>query len=93
MVVRAVDIRTQQRFVLVGQYAFGHVVGTDNLGGSFVDQHTELLFDMSHKPKTTLDGLTYWQFTVGLPKGNSGCFGWQIDGPGAFEEKFVFSLG
>ncbi len=93
LLIRAVDLRTQQRFVFVGQYAFGPVVGTDNLSGSLVDQHTELLFNMSQKPKTKLDGLTFWQLTVGMPKGNSGCYGWQIDGPGGSEEKFVFSLG
>lgn len=93
LLIRAVDLRTQQRFVFVGQYAFGPVVGTDNLGGSHVDQHTELLFNMSHQPKTKLDGLTYWLLTVGMPKGNSGCYGWQIDGPGGSDEKFVFSLG
>ncbi|HSP09822.1 MAG TPA: hypothetical protein VLU92_09540 [Candidatus Dormibacteraeota bacterium] len=93
LLVRAVDLRTQQRFVFVGQYAFGPVGGKDNLSGSLVDQHSELLFDMSHQPKTKLDGLTYWQLTVGMPKGNSGCYGWQIDGPGGSEEKFVYSLG
>ena len=92
VLVRAWDLRTNQPFVFVGQNATGPGVGTDSISGKTVDQHPYLVVDMAHAPgKPNADGQIVWDFTAGVPRGNSGCFGWQFDGPG-FTEKFAFSL-
>ena len=92
VLVRAWDLRTNRPFVFVGQYSAGPGVGTDSLSGKTVDQHPYLLVDMAHAPgKPDADRQIIWNFTAGAPRGNSGCFGWQFDGPG-FTEKFAFSL-
>jgi len=91
ILVRAVDVKTQQPYVFIGQYAAGPIVGTDGLAGQTVQQHNELVLDTGHQPRSTVNGRTLWPFTVGVPKGNSGCYGWQIDG-GAFTETFVFNV-
>ncbi len=84
LLVRAIDIKTGQRFVFVGRYAAGAVVGSDQLSGTTVQQRAEMVLDESA-------GQRSWQFTVGVPAGDSGCYGWQVDGDG-FTETFVFSL-
>jgi hypothetical protein len=91
MLVRAIDARTQQPLVFVGQYAAGSSAGTDDLGGQTVQQRAELVLDTNHAPHTSSGGRTEWRFTVGMPNGNSGCYAWQIDGD-AFTETFVFNL-
>jgi hypothetical protein len=48
--------------------------------------------DTAHQPRSTSNGKTHWPFTVGVPNGNSGCYGWQIDGD-SFTETFVFNAG
>jgi hypothetical protein len=92
VLVRAWDLRANQPFVFVGQYAAGSGVGADSLSGQTVVQRPYLVLDMAHAPgKPNADGQIIWNFTVGVPRGNSGCFGWQFDGPG-FTEKFTFAL-
>jgi hypothetical protein len=92
MLVRAIDVKTKQQYVFAGQYAAGPVVGTDALGTQSIQQHSELVLDTSHRPTTTYKGRTTWPFQLGVPKGNSGCYGWQIDGDN-FTETFVFDAG
>jgi hypothetical protein len=91
MLVRAIDVKTQQPLVFVGQGAAGALVGTDDLQGASVQQRAELVLDTRHAPSATLNGKIRWPLTVGMPNGNSGCYGWQIDGD-AFTETFVFNL-
>lgn len=92
VLVRAWDLRTNQPFVFVGQYANGPDVGTDSISGKTVVQRPYLVVDVAHAPgKPNPDGQVVWHFTTGVPRGNSGCFGWQFDGPG-FTENFAFSL-
>jgi hypothetical protein len=92
LLVRAVDVKTHQPYVFVGQYAAGPIVGTDGLSGQTVQQRSELVLDTAHQPRSTSNGKTRWPFTVGVPNGNSGCYGWQIDGD-SFTETFVFDAG
>lgn len=93
LLVRAVDVKTGQHFVFAGQYAVGPVVGTDTVEGLTVQQHPEVVLDTSHRPSGTLDSRTLWPaFRLGVPKGDSGCYGWQIDGDD-FTETFIFDAG
>lgn len=92
LLVRAVDVKTQQPYVFVGQFAAGPIVGTDGLSGQTVQQHSELVLDTAHQPRSASNSKTRWSFTVGVPNGNSGCYGWQIDGD-SFTETFVFNAG
>lgn len=92
LLVRAIDLKTGQSYVFAGQYAAGPVVGTDTLGTQTIEQRSELVLDTAHRPSTTYNGKTTWPFELGVPKGNSGCYGWQIDGDN-FTETFVFDAG
>lgn len=91
LLVRAIDVKTQQPYVFLGDYAAGAVVGTDQLLGSPVTQRAELVLDTAHQPNRQRVGLTEWPFVLGVPNGNSGCYGYQIDGD-TFTETFVFSV-
>lgn len=97
VLVRGRDLRTNQRVVFVGANASGAnaagpAAGTDRLDGKEVVQQLELVFDTSHpSPNYVGVGTFTWPFTAGLPKGESGCIGWQIDGL-SFTESIV-SLG
>jgi hypothetical protein len=92
VLVRAEDARSGQPLVFVGQYAAGPTLGNDTLRGSTVQQHPELVFDISHPPSKGVNGQTFWSFTVGVPKASIGsCFGWQVNGQfngQAFTETF-----
>ena len=92
LLVRAIDVKTGQSYVFTGQYATGTVVGTDMLGTQAIEQRSELVLNTAHRPSTTYNGKTTWPFELGVPKGNSGCYGWQIDGD-SFTETFVFDAG
>ena len=92
LLVRAIDVKTRQSYVFAGQYAAGPVIGTDALGTQAIEQRSELVLDTAHRPSTTYNGKTTWPFELGVPKGNSGCYGWQIDGDN-FTETFVFDAG
>lgn len=91
LLIRAVDVKTQQKYVFVGQYAAGAVAGTDQLSGATVTQRAELVLDAAHQPNRQRGGLTEWPFVIGVPNGNSGCYGYQIDGD-SFTETFVFDV-
>lgn len=84
MLVRALDVKTQQPLVFVGSYSNGAVVGSDVVSGATIQQRSEMVLDLT-------GGKRSWQFTVGMPNGNSRCYGWQIDGDN-FTETFVFNL-
>ena len=82
ILVRARDLVHGQPVVFVGQYAAGPVVGIDTLDGQVVEQHLELVIDSVTPPYA-------WQIEDGHPKGDTGCVGWQVDGPG-FSETINF---
>jgi len=82
ILVRARDLIHGQPVVFVGQYASGPVIGTDVLDGQVVEQHLELVIYSVTPPYA-------WQIEDGQPKGNTGCVGWQVDGPG-FSETINF---
>ncbi len=93
MLVRALDVKTGQAYVFGGPYAAGPVVGTDTVNGHTIDLHSEMVLDTSRAPTTTVyNHKTAWPFLLGVPLGNSGCYGWQIDGD-RFTETFVFNAG
>lgn len=88
VLVRGRDLRTNHRVIFVGTNvsganASGPTVGTDTLVGNEVAQQLELVFDATRpNPGYMGPGTFTWPFTAGLPNGESGCIGWQIDGPG-----------
>lgn len=91
MLVRAVDVKTGQAYAFGGPYAAGPVVGTDTVNGQIVQLHSEMVLDSTHAPSaTTYNHKTAWPFLLGVPLGNSGCYGWQVDGD-KFTETFVFN--
>ena len=93
--VRARDLQTNQTVVFVQPDNYnsgtpiGKTVGVDTVIGQVVQLHAELLLDPSRE---SVEG---WQVIQGLPKGSSGCIGFQINGfsPAgkAFTEVFVVS--
>jgi hypothetical protein len=90
VLVRALDLRTNQPVVFVGHYSGGPTIGTDTVGGKLTDQHRELVLDPNH-PQLNEGGVQFmWSFVDGLAKGYSACTGWQVDGRG-FTETWVSS--
>lgn len=91
VLVRGRDLRTNQPVVFVGQFASGPVAGKDTVDGKTVQQHLDLVLDTSHPPYAR-DASTpiVWPMTPGLASGESGCTGWQFDGP-ALSEVIVTS--
>lgn len=89
VLLRGLDLRTRQHVIFVGNFATGPITGTDTLGGAPLLQHLDLILDTSHPlPAYMGPGEFSWPFTAGLPSGQSGCIGWQIDGVG-FTETMV----
>jgi hypothetical protein len=90
VLVRALDLRTNQSVVFVGPYGGGATVGTDVIGGKSTKQRGELVLDTGH-PQLNEGGIQLmWSFREGLAKGYSACTGWQIDGSD-FSETWVAS--
>lgn len=88
ILIRAVDLFTNQPVIFVGDYAAGPVVGSDTIDGRTYDQHVELVVDTSHTSKTTVPHKYNWLFTAGVANTWSNSIGWQIDGIG-FSEVFL----
>jgi hypothetical protein len=78
ILLRAQDLITRQQVVFVGEHAAGSSVGTDVVGGQSVQQRTEFVLSEAASPLA-------WQYTSGMPKASSGCFGWQVDTPSLSE--------
>lgn len=88
ILVRAIDVITGRPVVFVGRFASGPIVGTDIFKGKTVQQHTELVFDMSQARKNHVGHPYEWTFFAGVPTGWSSETGWQIDGLN-FSEVFL----
>jgi hypothetical protein len=104
MLFRARDLRTNQPIVFAENpyadssrndgFVTGDVVGQDSYVERAVQERPMLVIDASH-PSTVVANrnrrsYNYFEVSVlvGYPKGNSDCFGFQVDGPG-FTEVFV----
>ena len=93
ILARGKDLRTNQRMIFVGNYAAGSVVGSDSINGRLVQQHQELILDMSRPPaKPTTAHKLEWPVITGLAKGSSDCVAWQLDGPDFTEVWVVYVL-
>lgn len=80
VLLRTRDLVSGRAGVFVGPYAVGDVVGTDTIDGKAVEQHAEVVLDITHHPATS--GKSKWGIWVvrqGWPARWSRCFGFQLD--------------
>ena len=82
IIVRGKDLVTGSPVIFLGQYGIGPVKGSDTVDGQAFKQYEAVELDPGHKPASHM-----WSIYEGLPHGNSGCVGTQVDGPG-FTEVF-----
>jgi len=75
VLLRGRDLRTGRPLVFVGQLATGSTMGTDIVSGDRVQQRAEVVLPAGSAP-----GWGNWRVTQGLPAGESGCLGVQVDG-------------
>lgn len=92
IVVRGEDLRTGVPVVFLGEYGVGAAYGTDVYNGKTQVQFTAIAFDTAHPPtRSQLNNppgaFGKWTATDGIKHGWTGCFGFQVDGPG-FSEQF-----
>jgi len=92
IVVRAEDLRTGVPVVFLGAYGVGAPYGTDVYNGKTQVQYTAIAFDTARPPtRNQLNNppgtFGKWTLTDGIKHGWTGCFGFQVDGPG-FSEQF-----
>jgi hypothetical protein len=93
VLIRGRDLEDDGLVVFVGRYATGPVVGSDQVNGKSMVQHSELALDPTHPPKpappisayinqATSTTYTSWEITYGLKvlDSRSRCIGWQVDG-------------
>ena len=93
MLVRAWDLRSDRPLIFIGNYAAGPLSGTDQVGGKSVEQHLEVVLDMSHPPSGVASARQLeWPVIVGLANGRSDCLAWQADGPDFTENWVVYAL-
>ena len=82
VIVRGKDLVLGSPVTFLGQYGIGPVRGSDTVDGQTFQQYDAIELDASHPPVGRM-----WSVYEGLPRGNSGCVGTQVDGPG-FTELF-----
>ena len=90
VLVRGMDLEVNLPVVFVGPHAAGSVVGTDTIAGKPVQQHSEAVFDTGHHDPTAsrTGNWGMWPISPGIDKAESGCIGFQVDGP-SFSEIFI----
>jgi hypothetical protein len=86
VLIRLRDLRTGQAGVFVGPNAAGNVIGMDTIDGKAVQQHGYAILDAGRPPATSgTSKWGIWQIRQGWPAGWSGCWSFQLDGPGFSE--------
>jgi hypothetical protein len=78
VILRGMDLMTRQPVVFIGDHTGGSTTGTDTVDGQTYDQRLEFML-------LSVDQPLAWQFTAGVPNGQSGCVGWEVDSPGLTE--------
>ena len=91
LLIRGENLSAPTRFLFVGPYASGHIVGHDTLDGVNVAQYDELVLDLSRAPSSRSDDgrLAIWTVRDGQRQIGD-CSGLQFDGVG-FSETITFN--
>jgi len=94
IVARAEDLKTGAPVVFLGQYGVGAPYGSDVYNGKTQVQYTAIAFDTAHPPtRSQLNNppgaFGKWTAIDGTRHGWTGCFGYQVDGPGFSEQFFI----
>src|SRR5260370_23054831 len=86
VLLRIRDLRTGRPGVFIGPNAAGNVVGMDTIDGKTVQQHGYAILDAGRPPASSgTSKWGIWQIRQGWPAGWSGCWSFQLDGPGFSE--------
>jgi hypothetical protein len=86
VLIRIRDLRTGRAGVFVGPNAAGNVVGMDTIDGKAEQQHGYAILDAGRPPATSgTNKWEVWQIRQGWAAGWSGCWSFQLDGPGFSE--------
>ena len=90
VLVRGADLEANLPVVFIGSHAVGSVVGTDTIAGKTVQQYPEAVFDAGHHDPAVSGTSKWgmWLMSPGIDKSESGCIGFQIDGP-SFSEIII----
>jgi hypothetical protein len=92
ILIRGRDVFNSAPDRYVGDFAAGPVIGTDTVGGTRMDQHSEIVLSEDLVSTNFASDLVVptgkrfiWEFVTGVPKTYSGYVGWQIDAVGLSE--------